>query len=221
MLSLNTWLKSNWQPTYFVFSIIYLLSLEHTPYRFSWLLKITPIMILIIYTYLQPSRKLNFVFMLGLLFSILGDFILEYFTNQAFVFGLASFFIAHCFYIFCLGRWNSHLFLKFNRKNLYSILVVAYGSMVIMLIVSQLGDLLIPVLAYMLILFTMTISTLFSYQSNKWLMLGGVSFMISDSLIGLNKFYLAFDYSNLLIMLSYFLAQYFLVKGFFKRTHKI
>ncbi len=78
---------------------------------------------------------------------------------------------------------------------------------------ENLNGLFIPVLIYMLVLLAMAISSLLSDKSNKWLILGGISFVISDSLIGLTKFYLEIPFSNLWIMVTYYFAQYALVNG--------
>lgn len=46
-------------------------------------------------------------------------------------------------------------------------------------------------------------------------MIGGLSFVMSDSLIGINKFYQTIVYADFMIMTSYNFAQYALVRGLF------
>jgi len=226
MKTLTKLINTHWQSFYLALTLVFILTLDNTPYLYSWFFKILPIALLITYSLIQmnvikdASNKYSIIFILGLIFSMMGDFILEFYAESGFVFGLASFFIAHIFYIIYLGRWDISLLFKRNKQTLWSLIVISYGALVIVLITPKLGDLLIPVIAYMIILFLMAITALFSRSSNKWIMIGGISFLISDSLIGLNKFYNAFDYSHSLIMISYYLAQYALVKGVYLSSIK-
>jgi uncharacterized membrane protein YhhN len=50
---------------------------------------------------------------------------------------------------------------------------------------------------------------------------GAVLFLVSDSLLAINKFYAPVLYSGFFIMLTYSLAQYFIVSGIiFQQTKK-
>jgi uncharacterized membrane protein YhhN len=61
----------------------------------------------------------------------------------------------------------------------------------------------------------MGVFTLLSKISNLWLILGGISFIVSDSIIGIDKFYSPIPHAGILIMISYYFAQFSLVKGIF------
>jgi uncharacterized membrane protein YhhN len=45
------------------------------------------------------------------------------------------------------------------------------------------------------------------------MMIGALLFVISDSILAINKFYQSFEMANILIMLSYGFAQFYIVKG--------
>jgi uncharacterized membrane protein YhhN len=47
--------------------------------------------------------------------------------------------------------------------------------------------------------------------------MGASFFVISDSLLAINKFYQPFAHAGILIMLTYCTAQYFIVQGFIKQ----
>jgi uncharacterized membrane protein YhhN len=47
----------------------------------------------------------------------------------------------------------------------------------------------------------------------RWMMIGALLFVISDSILAINKFYQSFEMANILIMLSYGFAQFYIVKG--------
>ena len=207
----------NWSTALFgVFAIAYTTSSFYGPYSYSWLPKIVPMLILIglAYISLGTSRK-HFLF--GLAFSTCGDVLLAVKQGELFVFGLGAFLIAHLFYIASL--------LPIEKTRLKSqaptiALYLLFGLVVFGLLFNNLGALLLPVSVYMLVLLLMAFSTLISQRANVWLMLGGASFVLSDSLIGLNKFYQAIPASGVWIMATYYLAQYCLLMGMLKSDAK-
>lgn len=146
------------------------------------------------------------MFLLGLLFSALGDFLLDYDRVNWFVYGLAAFLIAHLFYIFSL--------LPIHKHNIFpAICYITFGLCFFALIYDSLNALLFPVFIYMTVLLATGIATLTSRKSNAWLIIGGLSFIVSDSLIALDKFYLSIPAAGFFIMLTYYSAQYCLVRG--------
>ncbi len=92
-------------------------------------------------------------------------------------------------------------------------LVVALMS----LMNANLDALFWPVLLYMLVILLMSMASWMTSHSNTFLVLGGLSFILSDSLIGLTKFYQPMEYAGTAIMVTYYLAQFALVTGFLRR----
>jgi len=176
----------------------------------DWLIKILPILTLLMVnirhykTQNTPSLRL---FIIGLVFCMGGDIFLSVDREQLFIFGLGSFLIGHVFYIASLTP-----VLKKHHKGL--IPLVIYGVIMLTVLTPHLAELLIPVIVYMLVLLVMTAAAITSHRSNFYLIIGGVAFTISDSIIGLSKFYISIPQSGLWIMLTYYLAQYCLTKGF-------
>ena len=208
---------------FLIFTSIYLTSIFFQPYPLSWILKLLPIMVLLHFSWKracetkEPSHKL---FIIGLFFSAFGGFFLGYDPVNWFVLGLGSFLVAHIFYILSLRPFleKGEAIKRLPIVALYCI----YGVSMFSLIYGGLGDLFIPVFVYMTVLLLMGITTLLSQKANKWLIIGGVSFILSDSLIGLDKFYQPIPFESLFIMSTYYLAQFSLVKGLFvtNKTHK-
>ena len=154
----------------------------------------------------------------ALFFSWLGDVLLMFQEKDAlfFMLGLAAFLIAHIFYII--------FFFEINRKeksklNLFIIIaVVAYYIGLLTILFPTLGEMKIPVIVYGLVISTMLLSALHlpitkNREASIGLMMGAVLFVISDSVLAINKFYRPFEYSGVLIMLTYGLAQWFIVNG--------
>lgn len=189
------------------FASLFILSIFFKPYAFSWLVKLIPMVLLIFYAVKSLNKKGSSLFIAGLIFSAFGDFFLDYDRVNWFLFGLGAFFIAHLCYLFALTPVKKQ---NLSFVSLYSV----YGIAIFSVIAGGLGELFIPVLAYMSILLLMAITTLISTKSNKWLIVGGLSFVLSDSLIGLDKFYQPIVGAHFFIMASYYFAQYALYRGF-------
>jgi uncharacterized membrane protein YhhN len=145
---------------------------------------------------------------IGLLCSLLGDVLLEWPANL-FVFGLGAFLIAHLAYLLA--------YLGESKRLAPLALLLAFavaGSMFSVLASSGLGDLLIPVAFYSLAIGCMLwralarLGTLGIATRSAWLAAGGaLLFVLSDSLIGINRFVAPFDGARYAIILSYWLGQ--------------
>lgn len=201
----------------FVFlAVNFILSTLIKPYPMSWAVKILPMFLLIgvAWKLLKNKSAQGRYFITGLVFSACGDFILDYDRVNWFIFGLGAFFIAHVFYLASLMPYVK----KLSQSKHYAFLIsyLVYGVLMLSILSGGLGELFVPVVAYMSILLLMALATVFSQKSNNWLIIGGISFVLSDSLIGFDKFYSPIDNVSLFIMISYYFAQFSLLKGFLK-----
>lgn len=212
MLSINRYLLL----AFIFFALLFTCSTFLSPYAFSWLVKLLPISILLFIAVKHLKEKWGKIFIAGILFSALGDFFLDYDRVNFFIFGLASFFIAHICYIFSLKPQLTKLK---NSRNM--ILICSYligGSVIFSLFSTELKELFVPVFVYMLVLVLMAISTILSAKSNYWLMFGGLSFVVSDAMIGLDKFYPPLNFHHSAIMFTYYFAQFALLVGVIQST---
>ena len=76
----------------------------------------------------------------------------------------------------------------------------------------------IPVLVYGIvisIMFLLALHMLFIKNKNagKMMMFGALLFIVSDSILAINKFYQPFEYAGIAIMLSYGIAQLLITLG--------
>ena len=154
----------------------------------------------------------------ALLFSLLGDVLLMFQEKNSifFLLGLSAFLIAHIFYI--IFFYNVRV--KENVKGKPWLLVVAviYYAALINLLSPYLADMKIPVLIYGVVIsfmFMLAMHMLFikNKPAGKWMMSGALFFVLSDSILAINKFYQPFEAAGVLIMLTYGLAQLFIVVG--------
>ena len=165
-----------------------------------------------------PGKKL---LLTGLFFSWMGDVFLlfEYKYALFFIFGLASFLTTHIFYIIYFLKIRSQRSSLLQTQPLLAILVIAYGSSLVWLLFPHLGELKLPVMVYAAVICTMLICSLHIFHKvNKkaaaYYLSGAAAFVLSDSLLAIDKFYTPFAYAGVCIMLTYCAAQYFIVRGY-------
>jgi len=155
----------------------------------------------------QVRGEVAFLGSLGILLSWLGDSTLSSPDELGFLIGLGFFLLAHIAYVVLFLRR-----LKTRRFRAVSLLYLGWWILLIVLLAPHLGSLLVPVMAYGLVLCAMGTLAL---HCNRWIAVGGALFVISDSLLGLNNFLPDFSLwqADFLIMLSYLLAQGLIVFG--------
>lgn len=154
----------------------------------------------------------------ALLFSWIGDTLLLFVFKDAiyFMLGLVAFLAAHIFYIILFAKElkNSGEKTKLKKKGL--LLVAGYLIILLFVLIPHLGSLTFPVIIYATVISTMLyMAYLLSFHWAKpaslYLLTGAISFVLSDSILALNKFYQPVPISGLLIMATYLYAQWALV----------
>lgn len=144
---------------------------------------------------------------LGILLSWAGDVTLASPGDLGFLVGLGFFLLAHVAYIVLFLRR-----LRMRRLRPAALAYLAWWVALVLVLAPHLGPLLAPVAVYGLVLGGMAAIGL---SCNRWITLGGALFVVSDSLLGLNRFLPGFDFAQIstLIMLSYLAAQAFIAAG--------
>jgi uncharacterized membrane protein YhhN len=202
---------------YWLLALSYLLLSQFNAYTLQPLHKAAPILLLATLSCLLSTGRLRLWLTMALLFSATGDLFLASTIENSFIFGLLSFAIAHLcyavgFWPWC--RWSNKALLK--ALPLIVILIV-----VLLLVLPHTAELRLPVLVYMGIISLMAVLAIFSQVQPRYLLIGAFLFVISDSLIAVNKFVIPLPAQHLLVMLTYYLAQYYLFLGCIKQgnTH--
>jgi len=213
---------------YLAFSILYLIILVSGYERFDLFLK--PILIPIIGFGVYFFRKFptKNTLLSALVFSWIGDVILL-FTDLGeiyFILGLVSFLTAHIIYCILFNQLNK-IRKKQNRSVFIfgSILIALYLIGMVSFLMPFLGDLKIPVTIYasiisIMLLFAFNGFLVWEKPGNLLVFLGAFFFIISDSILAINKFYAPLPKSSFFIMLTYLLAQYLIVIGILKLNRK-
>lgn len=174
---------------------------------------------IMVFYFFQTQNQRNFqdkLILIAFFFSLLGDTFLMFQGEKYFMFGLGSFLITHLFYIFTFSRnW-----LKTNI--LARISFIIFSVIMLFLLQHNIGiSLFIPIVIYIITITIMAISASerkANSESYRLVLLSAVLFLLSDSLIAIDKFVVPIPFQTFLIMGTYILAQYLIAVGFLKRN---
>lgn len=225
LLSLNNKTIRLLSIIYLLLTVADILSIQFGYYDITFWVKpmLMPVLILMI----LQSKTLalgKWLLINGLFFSFLGDvFLLYEFKNALFfIFGLAAFLITHICYIIYFLQIKSQQVSLLKIKPWLIVLIAAYGIGLVTILYSSLDDLKIPVMVYALVICVMLVCSLHVFYktgrpANVCFVMGALLFVMSDSLLAINKFLLPFQLAGLFVMLTYCTAQYLIVSGHLKR----
>ncbi len=156
----------------------------------------------------------------GLIFSWMGDvlLLLEKHHSLFFIFGLAAFLITHICYIIYFLSTPSEAPSLLKKRPVYFFPVLCYGAGLVWYLIPNLGELKIPVVLYAVVICSMLLCSMHVFlkvksPANLYFLSGATLFVVSDSLLAINKFSHPLPLAGILIMLSYCAAQYFIVCG--------
>lgn len=182
--------------------------------------------LLLTYYLLAVQRHRSPTMISAILFSLAGDVALMFETklNSLFMVGLLSFLIAHVCYILAYRSHQNETeanALQGIQKMRLAFPIVLAGTGLTVILYPVLGALRFPVMIYALVLVLMVLNALFRYgrtnNQSFWFVFGGsVLFMLSDSLLAINKFLSPLSMAEILIMGTYITAQFFIVHGIVK-----
>lgn len=159
----------------------------------------------------------------ALVFSWAGDVFLMF--PDYFLPGLVSFLVAHIFYILAFYENLKKIPQKrsFSAPFLFALPFLVFSAILFSVIYPYLGKMAIPVAVYTLVLTTMGFSAALrkesvNNESYMCVLVGAIIFMLSDSTIAINKFVYngEFPLARIIIMVTYLLAQYLIIKGCLK-----
>ena len=156
----------------------------------------------------------------ALIFSWLGDVLLMF--PDLFLYGLGAFLMAHICYIigFKIAQTNPFAIGKVNFIHLFFVNLPIYilAAIVYFLINPGLGPMKIPVVVYLIVIVMMVTTARERYKKTNpvsfWqVFLGGMFFMVSDGVLAINMFFKPFPESGVIVMGTYIIAQFLIVRG--------
>jgi uncharacterized membrane protein YhhN len=213
--------KESFLKSYIVLSIVYLVIVFLGEEKIAWFIKpfLIPFLFFGVYFYSNfPSKK---ILLTALAFSWIGDVILLFSNRDEayFISGLIAFLISHVVYIITFSKQ-----LKIRKRKNKAVFwigvtaIIVYLLTILAILLPSLGDLKVPVFVYALVISTMLLFALKGFliweePANWYILLGAIIFVSSDSILAFDKFYTQIMHGSFLIMVTYLLAQYLIVKG--------
>ena len=140
----------------------------------------------------------------GLLCCLIGDSLLLF--DSFFLFGLSSFLLGHLCFLYAFVRQQG-----FQWPLVPGVLLIGFAVAIIFLCYDNLGALFIPVLLYISVILMMSWQGIALQRNNyhvssRHIGWAVVLFLFSDAILALDKFYIPFAYSGVLILSTYWMA---------------
>ena len=189
------------------------------------------IMIMLGFYYWASQREggepVSIPLIIAILFSCAGDILLMQKSEEKFfMFGLGAFLVAHLFYILTLRQHrleNSAEALQGLQKIRYAFPIVLAGTGLVTILYSHLEGLKIPVMVYAAVITIMVLNALFRFgrtntKSFTMVFGGAILFMMSDSLLAVDKFLEPIPMAGFWVMSTYVGAQFLIINGVIKHS---
>jgi len=164
------------------------------------------------------NNELKYFVVAALTASWFGDTFLMFQDKNSvfFILGLGSFLLAHIAYISIFRKFERVID---NRLSFVIIIIsISYSVGLLYLLWPGLAEMTIPVLLYAFVLIVMgAVGVIQHLKLNNLIVIGVILFIISDSLIAYSKFIEPILWSKSLIMSTYILAQFLIVKGLIQK----
>lgn len=187
--------------------LLYLLLWPLHPYPLSYALKAAPVLLLALLAQSLLQGRERWLYTLAMVSSAAGDIFLDLdrtvFLKQA----LLSFLITQLAYIALFWPRRQAV----TGRLLRIVLPVVFAALLLWQFYPNTGALWWPVVIYVICLCGMAVLALLS--GNHWIAIGGLLFMLADSLIGVNRFWLPFEHSTPIIVSIYLTGQLLLGYG--------
>lgn len=163
--------------------------------------------------YITVIKGQNQIFLIALIFAMLGDVFLFFSGDLFFKLGIAAFSVMQILYIYVFKHYYRR---PTGGKLLLSILIPIIAISFMIAFGSALGNMLILVVVYAILISIMAyfaINKTQRFKQSKDFIIGGLSFMLSDFILAYDKFVMHHVEMKYAIMITYAIAQYFIVRG--------
>ncbi len=163
----------------------------------------------------------NILLFVGLLFSQIGDTLLMYVSINAnfFLAGLGAFLVTQTLYTISFYQYENENKGFIAQKPYWILPFLVYLGTLLYLLLPNIPSQFAPaIVIYALVISTMSVAACnlqTKMKNTNWKILfsGVLLFLISDSLIAVNKFLILLPYEGVSIMFTYILGQFLIVEG--------
>ncbi len=157
----------------------------------------------------------NLILSAALALSCLGDIYLDL-GSQYFSHGLRAFLFAHFAYILLFVRNWPRPLRPTGGQMILSAIVLVYSLLLSNWLSPDLGAQAIPVMVYICTITVMTVSAILAGFSKRFVWIGAMLFMLSDSMIAAGRFKTPVLLADYLVWATYYLGQYCIAIGFLR-----
>lgn len=171
----------------------------------------------LIYLYTLALSRINKLYIYAMLCCFIGDVFLLFKDQQLyFIIGLVSFLLAHIFFI--------KIVLKRLIRVSYKKILITYIPFLVLIfsiflfISRYVGNMLIPVLIYGMVISLFGSVALVANEERRsikslYMSTGAIVFIISDSLLAIDKFYYSLPVFEVIVMFTYIVALYLIYRS--------
>ncbi|WP_391119061.1 lysoplasmalogenase [Psychrobacillus sp. L3] len=187
-----------------IMGITYIFFIPDDPVSTKIMFKLIPMLLILVFAFLQSageSNKYKILIMTGLFICMLADGLIYWF-----IIGLITFLIGHILYIVAFCPIKTSTIPKWA-----AILLIAYGIAMAIWIAGTIWIKGETILAFAVILYMVVILLMGwnAFQTaNKFAITGAILFIFSDSILAINRFIVEIPFSDTLIMIPYYGAQF-------------
>lgn len=185
--------------------------------RFITKMLLAPLLIVIL---LLSHASVSILTYLALAGCFAGDILLSQAGDKFFLIGMLAFMLAHVFngvYFFRLqGAHHSRM----REPVIVGVLLIFVSVIVFVVLNPYLGQLRLPIVVYMVLISVMAILAActagmppYRKISHGYFIPGAISFVVSDSLLALNKFIFHLQWLDTIVMFTYGMALYLIAMG--------
>jgi uncharacterized membrane protein YhhN len=207
-----TTVEKTWLSIFAVFAIIFIGLLPFEPYTGNFIIKAIPAISLAVLAFIAVSGSRGKLLFTSLLFCAAADIALELAGGKYFVAGLGLFLSAHILFIVTFSRD-----FKFQKSKVpVIILLIVYSMMMAFVLTPSLKEMAIPVYTYMTAITLMVIFASLRAAKNDFTLYGAISFIVSDSVLAINKFMMPMPAADYIVMITYYLSLFLIVFGFLR-----
>lgn len=207
-----TTIQKTWLYIFGAFSVLFIGLLPLEPYAGNFIIKAIPALSLAVLAFIAVSGSRGKLLFISLVFCAAADIALELADGKYFVAGLGLFLIAHIFFIITFSRD-----FKFQKAKIpVIILLVVYSLMMAFVMTPSLKEMAIPVYVYMTALTLVGIFAALRAVKNDFTLYGAIAFIVSDSVLAINKFMMPLPAADYIIMITYYLSLFLIVFGFLR-----
>ncbi len=184
--------------------LYYVFGFDTIPAETKMVFKLFPMILIILFALSTRIRSPRYYVLIctGLIFCAIGDY-----TLQWFIIGLISFLIGHIFYIAAFSEGKEHV------PNRVKAILLFYGAFMAAWMCSTLstqGETVLAVAVFAYISVILGMGWMSFKTGSLYAKIGATFFILSDSILAVNKFITDIPFSHELIMITYYSAQIFI-----------